>query len=151
MFLIAVGISPQLLYLLNLHINFLTVAPGGEDSQMSVKIWGYVQGSKSQSCKSRYIVTLKGNKVLKNFRECFLKTMKLRSQLKTRTLWVSRSAIDFWGSFGSLAMHRSHLCGCKGDSVPAAVHEHLMSKQSIIQQVWATAERSHLAQMLDNM
>lgn len=109
MFLIAVGISPQLLYLLNLHINFLTVAPGGEDSQMSVKIWGYVQGSKSQSCKSRYIVTLKGNKVLKNFRECFLKTMKLRSQLKTRTLWVSRSAIDFWGSFGSLAMHRSHL------------------------------------------
>lgn len=39
------------------------------------------------------------------------------------------TAVDFLGSFGSLATQRSHSCGHRDDLMCAAEHEHLMSKQ----------------------
>lgn len=53
---------------------------------------------------------------------------------------MSTTAVDFCGSFGRLAMQRSHSHGHRDDVMCAPVHEHLMSEQSNMQQVWAIVE-----------
>lgn len=53
---------------------------------------------------------------------------------------VSTSAVDFCESSGRLGTQRSHSHGHRDDVMCGAVRERLMSKQSIMQQVWATVE-----------
>lgn len=50
------------------------------------------------------------------------------------------AAVDFCGSFGRLVTPRSHSHGRRDDVMCASVREHLMSKPSIMQQVWAIVE-----------